>query len=303
MTEARAGPPARGRRRGRACGTSSAPTGCCSMPRSCPGRPRPAPDRAAVRAGRRFGARRPRGRRTRRRERPHARRAESRRCATGWPRRADEARRYAKAWAPLCLAGGRRSTISRSRPSTCWPARARVHFDQDHLWHMAIAARLADGRRAARGADGRCSAWRWRRRGASAEAIALVGGAHRRRRRGHGGQAPALRRPRREGPGPAGAQGARAAITCASSTDPNTTCPRTWTRLRERGLGGKRALALREFALGHEALTRFVAGAAAAPGARVRLRRPGAGERADRPEALEHRDSRHSRATAGRLGN
>jgi PNKP adenylyltransferase domain, C-terminal region len=30
-------------------------------------------------------------------------------------------------------------------------------------------------------------------------------------------------------------------------------------RLRERGLGGKRALALREFALGHEALARFTA--------------------------------------------
>ncbi|MDX8536055.1 hypothetical protein RFM23_00300 [Mesorhizobium abyssinicae] len=30
-------------------------------------------------------------------------------------------------------------------------------------------------------------------------------------------------------------------------------------RLRERGLGGKRSLALREFALGHEALRRFVA--------------------------------------------
>ena len=31
------------------------------------------------------------------------------------------------------------------------------------------------------------------------------------------------------------------------------------SRLRERGLGGKRNLALREFALGHEALKRFVA--------------------------------------------
>jgi protein phosphatase len=30
------------------------------------------------------------------------------------------------------------------------------------------------------------------------------------------------------------------------------------SRLRERGIGGKRTLAIREFALGHEALKRFV---------------------------------------------
>jgi protein phosphatase len=35
--------------------------------------------------------------------------------------------------------------------------------------------------------------------------------------------------------------------------------PENLVRLRERGLGGKRNLALREFALGHEALKRFVA--------------------------------------------
>lgn len=35
--------------------------------------------------------------------------------------------------------------------------------------------------------------------------------------------------------------------------------PGKLSRLRERGLGAKRALALREFALGHESLLRFVA--------------------------------------------
>ncbi|HJQ60196.1 MAG TPA: polynucleotide kinase-phosphatase, partial [Vineibacter sp.] len=40
---------------------------------------------------------------------------------------------------------------------------------------------------------------------------------------------------------------------------PEYDAPDHLARLRRRGLGGKRRLALREFALGHEALTRFVA--------------------------------------------
>lgn len=40
---------------------------------------------------------------------------------------------------------------------------------------------------------------------------------------------------------------------------PEYDAPEHLSRLRERGLGGKRNLALREFALGHEALKRFVA--------------------------------------------
>ena len=40
---------------------------------------------------------------------------------------------------------------------------------------------------------------------------------------------------------------------------PEYDMPENLSRLRERGLGAKRALALREFALGHGALLRFVA--------------------------------------------
>jgi len=40
---------------------------------------------------------------------------------------------------------------------------------------------------------------------------------------------------------------------------PEYDAPEHLSRLRERGLTGKRNLALREFALGHEALKRFVA--------------------------------------------
>jgi hypothetical protein len=39
---------------------------------------------------------------------------------------------------------------------------------------------------------------------------------------------------------------------------PEYTMPENLTRLRERGLSGKRSLALREFALGVEGLERFV---------------------------------------------
>src|SRR5262249_53312750 len=39
---------------------------------------------------------------------------------------------------------------------------------------------------------------------------------------------------------------------------PESDAPENLSRLRARGLGGKRGLALREFALGHEALSRFV---------------------------------------------
>jgi protein phosphatase len=42
---------------------------------------------------------------------------------------------------------------------------------------------------------------------------------------------------------------------------PEYDAPEHLIRLRKRGVGPKRSLALREFALGHEALKRFVAGA------------------------------------------
>ena len=42
---------------------------------------------------------------------------------------------------------------------------------------------------------------------------------------------------------------------------PEYDLPEHLARLRQRGLGAKRTNALREFALGHEALTRFTAGA------------------------------------------
>ena len=67
---------------------------------------------------------------------------------------------------------------------------------------------------------------------------------------------------------------------------PDYTTEENLARLRSRGLGRKRSLALGEFALGIEGLERFVRARAAAAGPRVRLRRAGPGERAGGPEAM-----------------
>ena len=114
----------------------------------------------------------------------------------------------------------------------------------------------------------------------------LVAGAHRGRRRGHGGQASSSRVTRgKRGIAQAGSSAAGRS-TCGSSTGPSTCCPANLDRLRERNLGRKRSLAASEFALGLEALDRFVRRGAAVPGARVRVRRAGPGKRAGRPPAV-----------------
>ena len=67
---------------------------------------------------------------------------------------------------------------------------------------------------------------------------------------------------------------------------PDYTSEENLSRLRSRGLGRKRSLALGEFALGVEGLERFVRARAAAAGPRVRFRRACPGERAGGPEAM-----------------
>ncbi len=112
--------------------------------------------------------------------------------------------------------------------------------------------------------------------------------ADQRRRRGHGREADGLRRARQARAVAAGDQMPRAASTCASSTAQSTRAPNTSIACAQRGLSAKRSMALREFALGVEGLERFVQRRAAAPRARMRLRRAGAGERTGRSPALSH---------------
>ena len=67
---------------------------------------------------------------------------------------------------------------------------------------------------------------------------------------------------------------------------PEYTPPKTWSACARAACRRKRSLALREFALGVEALERFVRARAAAARARVRLRRARAGKRAGGPEVV-----------------
>jgi len=132
-----------------------------------------------------------------------------------------------------------------------------VHFDRGHAWHMAAAERLAAA------GEPLLAATRWWRvalddADACAGAVAwwedLTAG---------GGEGVVMK------PLPFVARGAKGLVQPALKVrgreylriiyGPEYDLPENLARLRERGLGGKRALALREFALGHEALSRFVA--------------------------------------------
>lgn len=133
----------------------------------------------------------------------------------------------------------------------------RVWFDQDHIWHMGLADRLAAA------ADGLVVPTRWRTvalddqsavRDAIAwwEAVTEAGGEGMvmkprqlvtREKRGL--VQPALKVRGRE--------------YLRLIYGPEYDAPENLVRLRERGLRGKRKLAVREFAMGHEALKRFVA--------------------------------------------
>jgi len=79
----------------------------------------------------------------------------------------------------------------------------------------------------------------------------------RERRRGRGRQAVVVRRDRLTWPIAAGGQVPRGEYL-RIIYGPEYTLPEHLESLRERGLSGKRSLALREFALGLEGLERFV---------------------------------------------
>lgn len=133
-----------------------------------------------------------------------------------------------------------------------------VHTDKDHLWHMAVAERLAQAeprlcvatqhRVVQLDDDGSCSeavAW-WQQ---------LVDA---------GGEGMVCKPLQWLTPGKKGL--VQPAVKCRGPEylriiyGPEYLLPANLSRLRARGLGGKRSLAMREFALGIEGLQRFVAG-------------------------------------------
>jgi protein phosphatase len=170
--------------------------------------------------------------------------------------RAEKAERYAKAWQPYTWPVSGPDDL-RVAPFHLLASEGAVHFDKDHLWHMAMAGRLAEHggpmlvatttKHLALDDAAACSQaidW-WE---------GLTAG---------GGEGMVVK------PRNFIARGAKGLIQPALKVrgreylriiyGPEYDLPEHLDRLRKRGLGGKRSLALREFSLGHEALSRFVA--------------------------------------------
>ncbi|MGA7805582.1 polynucleotide kinase-phosphatase [Bradyrhizobium sp.] len=170
--------------------------------------------------------------------------------------RAQRAALYGKAWAPYVWPVSGVGDLKLA-PFHLLASEGRVWFDQDHVWHMGIADRLAAA------GDNVVSRTQWRTvpledPGAVADAVAWWEALT-----SHGGEGIVIK------PREFIARGKKGLIQPALKVrgheylriiyGPEYDAPANLVRLRERRLGGKRNLALREFALGHEALKRFVA--------------------------------------------
>jgi protein phosphatase len=170
--------------------------------------------------------------------------------------RAQRAALYGEAWAPYVWPVSGVADL-KVAPFHLLASEGRLRFDQDHLWHMDLADRLAAS------GDAVVARTQWRAvalddERAVRDAIdwweALTGA---------GGEGMVIK------PREFAARGKKGLIQPALKVrgreylriiyGPEYDAPKNLARLRERGLGGKRNLALREFSLGHEALRRFVA--------------------------------------------
>ena len=170
--------------------------------------------------------------------------------------RAERVERYAKAWAPYVWPVNGLADL-KVAPFHLLASEGAVHFDKDHLWHMAIADQLA----ATGLANVSTTGWR---KLALDDGGACAQAAHWWEMLTASGGEGMVVKPREFI-----ARGAKGLIQPALKVrgpdylriiyGPEYDLPENLTRLRQRGLGAKRANALREFALGHEALTRFVA--------------------------------------------
>jgi protein phosphatase len=170
--------------------------------------------------------------------------------------RSARAQKYASAWAPYVWPVNGIGDL-RIAPFHLLASEGAMHFDKDHLWHMRMGERLAEhgGPMMAvtnwRLAEldneaglGELATWWEERTAAGSEGIVVK-------------------------PLAFIAQGEKGLIQPALKVrgreylriiyGPEYDAPENLSRLKVRGLGAKRALALREFSLGHEALTRFVA--------------------------------------------
>ncbi|MBV8568095.1 MAG: polynucleotide kinase-phosphatase [Methylobacteriaceae bacterium] len=170
--------------------------------------------------------------------------------------RREKARRYAAAWRPYAWPVSSVDDL-KVAPFHFLASEGAAHFDKSHLWHMEIADRLiaVDGgiltatrrRQVALGDEQACAEaaiW-WEELTAGGGEGMVVKPLSFTPRGSKGLIQPALK--------------VRGSEYLRIIYGPEYDLPENLIRLRERGLGGKRSLALREFALGQEGLTRFVA--------------------------------------------
>jgi len=170
--------------------------------------------------------------------------------------RLEKAEFYARAWRPYVWPVNSLDDL-KVAPFHLLASEGATHFDKDHHWHMAVAERLA-----ATGVSS-VTPTRWRKLALDDEAGCEEAAAWWEALTTSGGEGMVVK------PQSFIARAAKGLIQPALKVrgpeylriiyGPEYDMPENLSRLRQRGLGGKRANALREFSLGHEALTRFVA--------------------------------------------
>lgn len=171
--------------------------------------------------------------------------------------RASRARKYADAWAPYVWPVASADDL-RIAPFHLLASEGAVHFGKPHRWHMDLAHRLA-----AVGSP-LLVATNWRPVNLNDEAACADAAAWWDALTTKGGEGMVVK------PADFVTRGDRGLIQPALKVrgseylriiyGPEYDAPENLDRLRKRGLGAKRGLALREFALGQEGLLRFVAG-------------------------------------------
>jgi len=170
--------------------------------------------------------------------------------------RAVRASAYATAWEPYVWPISGIDDL-RIAPFHLLTSEGRVWFDHDHVWHMQLAEKLASS------GEKIIAGTRWRQVNLADERACAEAATWWENLTSTGGEGMVVK------PRTFIASGKKGLIQPALKVrgkeylriiyGPEYDAPEHLSRLRERGIGGKRNLALREFALGHEALKRFVA--------------------------------------------
>lgn len=170
--------------------------------------------------------------------------------------RARRAEAYAHAWEPYVWPVSGVDDL-RVAPFHLLASEGHVWFDRDHVWHMQLVDRLSDT------GEKIVAKTRWKLIELADETACVAAVDWWEALTGNGGEGMVVKPREFFSRGPKGllqpALKVRGSEYLRIIYGPEYDAPDNLSRLRERGVGGKRNLAVREFALGHEALKRFVA--------------------------------------------